>query len=116
MSNSNFRHKARTAAVILAGAAGLALAAGRASAAAPEDAVPRIVVRYDSGMLATDEGVKQLYRRLNSAAEKVCIDESNNRFVSDAVIACRRQAVARAVHEIGNPHLAALQAARVKSG
>ena len=29
---------------------------------------------------------------------------------------CRKQAIARAVQQIGNPHLAELQAARVKSG
>jgi UrcA family protein len=116
MSNSNFAKRARAAAVILAGAAGLALVAGRASAATPEDAVPSIVVRYDIGMLATDDGVRQLYRRLNSAAQKVCVDQTADKFASDAVIACRRQAVARAVEQIGNPHLAALQAARVKSG
>ena len=77
---------------------------------------PKIVVHYDSQMLATDNGVHTLYRRLNAAADKVCVQEDYGRWVSAAVRACRKQAVERAVEQINNPRLAALQAAQSKSG
>jgi len=38
------------------------------------------------------------------------------RFVTSAVQACRNQAVARAVHQIGSPALAALHAGSTKNG
>ena len=100
---------------ILAGAAGSILLAGAASAANPAETAPSVVVHYDNAMLASDSGVRELYRRLNTAAQKVCVDSGIGRFVSDATLACRRQAVERAVQQIDNPHLAALQASRVKS-
>jgi len=107
--------RARIALLIL-GAAGSFLAAGAAGAAELAGNAPKIVVHYDSQMLATDNGVHTLYRRLNAAADKVCVQEDYGRWVSAAVRACRKQAVERAVEQINNPRLAALQAAQSKSG
>jgi UrcA family protein len=109
------RKPAKYALFILAAVAA-AVCAGTASADAPSDNVPSIVVKYDGAMLATDSGVRTLYRRLNTAAAKVCVDRGIDRFVSDAVLACRKQAVERAVRQIGNAQLAALQESRTKSG
>jgi UrcA family protein len=93
-----------------------AAAAGAVSAATPEDDVPRIVVRYSADSLATDSGARKLYERLVHAAAQVCPAAfSDSRFVSPAVQHCREQSIARAVHQIGNPRLAAVYATSAKS-
>ena len=57
--------------MILAGVLGAAVA-GSASAAAPRDDVPQIVLHYSPDSLTTDGGARRLYRRLVRAAEEVC--------------------------------------------
>jgi UrcA family protein len=81
--------------------------AGVAGAQSSEQA-PKLVVRYSSSSLGTDGGVRQLYGRLVSAAEKVCAEPQVGRFPSDAELACRKQAVAEAVAQIHNSRLAEL--------
>ena len=77
---------------------------------------PTVVLHYTSESLATDSGVKALYRRLVYASEKVCPQTGNSPWVSDVVRTCRKEAVARAVAQVNNPHLAALYATSSKSG
>jgi UrcA family protein len=102
--------------MVLCGLVGAA-SAGAVSAATLQDDVPSIVVRYQAESLATDEGARALYHRLVRAAEQVCPDQFvGSRLISIAVLRCREQSIARAVHQIDNPRLAAVYATTSKSG
>jgi UrcA family protein len=101
--------------MVLCGLAGVA-ASGAVGAASVADDVPRRVVKYSPDTLNTDTGVRSLYHRIVKAAEQVCPIESGTHFVTRSVAECRAQSVARAVHQIDNPRLAALYAASYKSG
>lgn len=101
--------------MVLCGVVG-AVGAGAASAASAADDVPRQVVTFSPGTLNTDAGARSVYHRIVQAAEEVCPIASGTRFVTPGVAQCRAQAVARAVHQIDNPRLAALYAASAKSG
>lgn len=92
------------------------LAAGAATAAAPQSDVPQVVVRYSAQSLATDSGVRALYKRLNSAAREVCPQDSETLWITQAVRECRKQAVEHAVEQIGNSHLAAVSDFELKRG
>ena len=100
------------ASVIILGICG----AGGAQAGPLQSDVPTVVVRYYSGDLATEHGVKTLYRRLTAAAEQVCPLTSSTRFVPARVRTCRELAVNNAVRQIGNARLTALVAASEKRG
>ena len=101
--------------MVLCGIAGGASAG--AVAAVDTGDVPTQVVRYQPDTLASDAGARVLYRRIVKAAEIVCPASSADRFfLSNGVRACREEAVARAVHQIDSPRLAALHAASAKSG
>jgi UrcA family protein len=99
-------------AVIAASGIGLASIAGAQSS----DQAPTLVVHYSPASLDTDSGVRHLYGRLVSAAEKVCVEPQVGRFPSEAVIACRKQAVANAVAQIHNSRLAELSSGLTKTG
>lgn len=102
--------------MILCGIAG-ATAAGAASAATSNDDVPTLKLRYAADTLDTDHGAKVLYSRLVHAAEQVCPAQFiGSRLVSTAVLRCRDEAVARAVHQINNSRLAAVYSATTKRG
>ena len=101
--------------MVLCGVVGAA-ASGAVSAASVADEVPHRVVKYSPDTLNTDTGVRSLYHRIVQAAEDVCPVTPGTRFVTTAVVECRAQSVARAVHKINNPRLAALYAASYKSG
>jgi UrcA family protein len=108
--------RAKIALLMLTGALSCALTVGAASAATVDSNVPTVVVHYTSESLATDSGVKTLYRRLVHAAEQVCPQSDGTLFVSSAARACRQEAIARAVEQVNNPHLAALHATSSKNG
>jgi UrcA family protein len=105
--------RAKIAMAVLGGLAGI-MAAGAAGAAGD---VPRIVVKYSAASLATESGVQDLYRRITSAAAKVCPSASilDLRAMSQVEI-CRNEAVARAIRNIDNSRLAALYASHSKNG
>jgi UrcA family protein len=107
--------RAKIALLMLTGAFSCALAVGAASAATVDSDVLTVVVHYTTESLATDSGVKALYHRLAHAAEQVC-PSVGTPFVSSAARACRQGAIARAVEQINNPHLAALHATSSKKG
>jgi UrcA family protein len=87
------------------------------AAATPVDDVPAIVVNYDAGSLATEPGLRALYRRLESAAIRVCPAESNRDLAGSTIAkACRDAAVDRAIRQINNPRLAELNMTRAKHG
>jgi UrcA family protein len=96
---------------------GFAVAAAGAAVAAPDNDVYSVVIRFPTASLATESGVQTLYRRIEMAAEKVCVIEpAGSRLPNEAVIKCRKEAVAAAVEQIHNQRLAALHAASNRSG
>ena len=102
---------AMLAACLLAGTSGVALAAS------PQDDVPSMVVAYGDLDLSTAEGTRTLYKRISTAARQVCPFEDSRDLARLALShACREQAIARAVHDVNSPRLAALHADRVKRG
>ena len=97
---------------LLAGALSVAHA-GSPSA----DTVPTRVVSYGDLNISTDAGALALYQRLATAARKVCPLEDSRDLVRIASInRCRTDAVARAVHDINSPRLAAVYAGRSNRG
>ena len=107
--------RAKLVLLLLGSLAGV-IAAGAANANPDSDA-PSVVVKYSEQSLASDAGVRDLYRRITAAARQVCptasiLDLSGLRMVE----VCRDQAVARAIHKIDNSRLAALHATRAKNG
>jgi len=108
--------RAKIALLVLGSFAGV-MAAGAASAASPESDVPTVLVHYSPQSLATDEGVKVLYRRIVAAAKEVCPESPTRNFAQQArVEQCRSEAIVRAVQQVDNSRLAALHAARSKNG
>jgi UrcA family protein len=95
-----------------------ALAVTTASfATAPSDEAPSVTVRYDDLNLATTAGANTLYHRISNAARSVCRDEyTRDLSVIAAMERCRANAIAQAVHEVNNPQLALVHAARVSHG
>ena len=106
--------RAKFSLLLLGGLAAM-VAAGTAGAA--DSDAPRVVVKYSPESLATDGGVKDLYRRITHAAQKVCpelsIRDLNERLQIEQ---CRNEAVAKAIRLIDNSRLAALYAAHSKNG
>ena len=101
--------------MVLCGVVGAA-ASGAVSAASVADDVPSQVVKYAPATLNSDAGVRSLYHRIVRAAEEVCPVTPGTRWVPRAVAECRAESIARAVHQIDSPRLAALYAATSKSG
>jgi len=94
-----------------AGTLALALASAQAAPAPdPETTPPAVHVRYGDLNLATSAGVQTLYRRIAAAAREVCPRaEPAEMDRYRASRACQQQAIERAVHDVHDPHLAALQ-------
>lgn len=99
------------AACLLAGSLGVAQAATSAAG------MPQLVVSYGDLDLSSGEGVRELYHRIASAAERVC-PYPNARALSEVAVnrACREAAIAHAVREVNSPQLVALRAEHVKRG
>ena len=109
--------RARFGLLLLGSLAGIMAAGGASAAGLDSDAPPSVVVKYSEQSLATDEGVDALYRRITSAARRVCPDAPIGNLGLQAVVQhCRNQAITQAVRQIDNPRLAALHAAHSKNG
>jgi UrcA family protein len=82
-----------------------------ASAAQPTDEIPQTAVYYSLFDLSTDQGTHSLYKRLVNAARMVCpgYDSRDLAAVADSR-ACQREAVTRAIVQIGNGRLASVHA------
>jgi UrcA family protein len=101
---------APAAAVVLAAAAFLG-SPTPATAAQPAAAVPRATLYYSPHDLATDRGTRALYARIVAAAQSVCPGwDSRDLGAVAASRECQRDAVARAIGQIGNARLAAAHA------
>jgi UrcA family protein len=101
--------------MILCGTVG-ATAGGAVSAATTGDDVPQIVVKYDAASLSDESGARALYRRLVKAAEQVCpVVDGRELHKAEVARECRRQSIARAVHQINSPRLAEVYANHPKN-
>jgi UrcA family protein len=82
-----------------------------ASAAQPAADVLQTTVSFSLGDFSTRQGTSAVYRRIVSAARTVCpgYDSPDLAAVADSR-ECQRQAVARAIGQIGNARLAAVHA------
>ena len=102
--------------LMLCGAVTLVAAAGATAVAAPPEA-PSITVQYEPWSLDSDRGANALYRRIASAAAGVCPAASPRELARFAATErCRKDAIARAVRQIGSPRLAEVLAARTSRG
>jgi UrcA family protein len=109
--------RVKLALLLAAGSLGCVLFAGVASADTFEVAAPSRVVQYTTEALTSNDGLQDLYRRIQFAAKQVCPDSfSKDLHANELVRACRQQAVANAIHQINNSQLAALHDSSSKSG
>lgn len=103
--------------LMAAGSLGCLLGAGAASADTVNADAPSRVVRYSTEALTSNDGLQDLYRRIQFAAKQVCPDSfSRDLHANELVKACRQLAVTNAIHQINNSQLAALHAGSSKNG
>jgi UrcA family protein len=112
--NASSRPRAFTAALTALGV----LAAGALFAAPPvasaDDGGFQLNVYYTASDLATEQGTRALYRRIVNAADEVC--PGSDSLYPDVVNKsneCKREAIARAIGQIGSARLAAISAQAV---
>ena len=106
---------ARTA--VLVGSSLLSSLAVAANSVTLSDEVPSVVVRYGDLNLASEAGARKLYQRLTVAAQEVCpAQDAHSLALLSYNRTCRANAIARAVHEINSPRLAALHAEHSNRG
>jgi UrcA family protein len=109
----SLRPRALVAVAAIGALAAAALLASPAAASAAQAAAdsPQTTVHYSLRDLSSDRGTQALYRRIVSAARTVCpAGDSRDLVAFAASRQCQRQAVARAVAQIGSARLAALHA------
>jgi UrcA family protein len=108
----------RAALAVVVAATGMLVNVALAAEPKGPFAVPELAVKYGDLDLTSPQGVQVLHRRLTAAAERVCPRTDGRISAPDKAAAreCRKQAVERAVQEIGSPELAALHAATTPRG
>ena len=77
-------------------------------AAQPEPAPAKVIVHYQDNAFATAEGTAKVYKKLKSAARRVCGINDGGRLTLDQGIKsreCFEQALAEAVRRIDRPML-----------
>jgi len=78
---------------------------------------PTIKVRYSDLNLSTDAGTTELYQRIARAAQAVCPSQYSLEFPAVAASRkCQADAIAQAVRDVNNPHLAMVYAAHNPQG
>jgi UrcA family protein len=114
MTSHTFTSKSFTRAALMMLASGfVAVTATAANAAQSEAQAPAVSISYADLNLATEQGTVALYRRIVSAAHRVCDTNTGpNARLAARAQHCVNEAVARAVHDVQSPKLAELQAAR----
>jgi len=112
--------KLRRTAALTALAAGLVGSVmGAAYAATPGTASASVRVAYSDLNLHSDQGNKELYARIVSAARTVCAaDQVDIRDLNALAIerSCEQQAVSSAVNQVHSPKLAAVYSAHLHGG
>lgn len=74
-------------------------------------------VSYRDLDLATDQGSRALYERINAAARRVCaVEDIRDLTAVASARECQQAAVSRAVHEVHNARLAVLDAKAATRG
>jgi UrcA family protein len=108
--------QSRVRALVLVGCV-LGIGTSMVQAAPAAADVPSVAVQYSTWDLASDEGARNLYSRIASAARTVCPD-SNSRDLNEYARSksCRSEAIARAVHDVRSPRLAAVYSTRTNHG
>jgi UrcA family protein len=100
----------------VAGAAGVLLACvsvlSSAFAAEPDTRVRTEDILFQDLNLTTTAGVDALYRRIHSAAERVCSESGQSNLAELASAKCTKDSLARAIKEIDLPALTAFAANR----
>lgn len=117
----------RSKSLLLAAAAGAVLIAAapfRASASPADEpmsgtlgeAVPAVAVSYGDLNVASERGARILLERIRLAAGAVCPQVSDPRDLSHVAMRnrCVREAIARAVEQVGSPRLAAVYSASAR--
>lgn len=89
---------------------------GAASAAAQDEDVPSVVVKFRPDSLLTDSGARTVYRKIVLAAEQVCPQSIGRAVQSPAVMHCRAESITRAVMKINNSKLAAIHESASRNG
>lgn len=103
--------------LLLGSLAGLSWAGAASAATASEGTIPEATVHYSKSSLASDDGARALYSRLEKAAKQVCPSGPMYAHISaTSVVECRQKALSAAVAKIHNQRLAALDAATGKVG
>ena len=100
--------------MVLCGVVGMAASGAVSAAPSPNDG-PGLAIQYSPESLTTDAGVRALYDRIVKAAEAACPVPTGTRVISSRVKEYRTESVARVVHQINNPRMAALLADNSKS-
>jgi UrcA family protein len=127
--NPRWTASVRLTASLLAASAGTVLlaAAPLAATAAPADEPyvvatteggPAVAVKYSDLDLRTERGARILLERIQLAADQVCPPAADSRSLSrvEARAACEKDAIARAVDQVGSPRLAAVFSAQSRHG
>jgi UrcA family protein len=102
----------KSALLLLIGGLAVAAASAAAGASPAERDTPTAIIHYTTASLATDSGVRALYRRIEMAAEKVCPHEpANSQLPNEALIKCRHDTIAAAIAKVNNQRLVAYHVA-----
>jgi UrcA family protein len=106
----------RMRALVLVGCV-LGIGSSMAHAATAADNVPSVAVQYSAIDLSSDEGARNLYRRIATAAQAVC-PNANPRDLDAFALSksCQSEAIARAVRDVRSPRLAAVSGTRMNNG
>jgi UrcA family protein len=106
----------RLRASVLIGCA-LGIGSSMAHAATPTDDVASVAVQYSTADLSSDEGARNLYRRIATAAQAVCPNADPRDLDAFALSkSCQSEAIARAVRDVRSPRLAAVSGTRTNNG
>jgi UrcA family protein len=106
----------RMRALLLVGCV-LGIGSSMAHAAGAADAVPSVAVQYSTIDLSSDEGARNLYRRIVTAAQAVCPNADLRDLNAYALSkSCKSEAIARAVRDVRSPRLAAISGAHANNG
>jgi UrcA family protein len=111
--NASHRPRVFIAALAALGVFGAA-ALGSSAVASADDAGYETNVYFTAQDLSTEQGTRALYRRIVRAAEDVCpgSDSLSPELVNKSK-ECQREAIARAIGQIGSARLAAVDAQAV---
>jgi UrcA family protein len=106
--NTTFQNTLRAASFFLCGA--LTLGTLQATARAADPGLPSEKVSYADLDISKPAGAKTLYRRIVSAANRVCsVNSYTYTLTEKGVRECTDQAIDKAVKDVGSPALSAMR-------